>query len=683
MAAAALLSAGIGWVSFSGARFGAQLSTIQGQLQGEASSLPPTQQLGYLWSMPSESLSSAGLGGGLTFQFDPRLCDKIQGQFRETFLAVPLVKCHDLKSAVHRAFTSWSANHPLIHFLDVTSECEAIGQPDEGCRLAEIWITAIGDEAETTSVGSSEGTAAAFASTHGRLTERFVYTNGQQPFTKFDEYGSTSPRQVYETYKATVTFNSALCWYLDSTFCSRFHLLKQASSPGAVLLAVKLLLFITFALSAVVVLGQLIWLLRATCRSGGDDGPTTCYQKLERTMDVISKWSIMGLLIRLVLLWAPPILYYSIFLPCWDCFDFEAAATHEVGHVLGLSHPDRAEQEVCDHQLCGPPGQNVFHVGLASRATRRMDNTSCQGPWDEVAVFSADAYAEAVSAAGVAEAEDLSGATGVRKSIMEAFTQNNPEVCLFEDDLEAINVLYPACSHAISEPVCYKVNHNIGWLRLLTNVGSPVLASTFAVLLLAAWVRRHHLKVLDRARHLAKAASRDLKSARGHAHRHRAEVRKLEKQLKDQQLTEKSRVEAQAQAIGNDIAREHIRRATLNAANAKAAQRAKLEATTGAAAAPPMSEGGETSPHVKVVASSSTRRRRKKAGDTSEGGEGSPQAPPVASPSSMPRCSFALKLKNLRMPTGLPPLTSRSRRGSTEAVPHQGSCLEAAPISPV
>ena len=676
--AAALLCAGVaGWVSFSGARFGAQLSTIQQQLHGQASSVPPMQELGYLWSMPSDSLSSAGLGGGLTFQFDPRLCDQMQGRFRERILSAPLVGCDDLKSAVHRAFTSWSANHPAIHFLDVTSECEAIGQPGEGCHLAEIWITAIGDEAETTGVGSSEGTAAAFASTYGRLTDRFVYTNGQQPFTAFDEYGSTSPRQVFETYKATMTFNSGLCWYLDSTFCSRMHLLKQASSPGAVLLIVKLLLFVTFALSAVIVLGQLVWLLRATCRGDGDDdGPTTCVQKLERTMDVISKWSTTGLLTRLVLLWAPPILYFSIFLPCWDCYDFEAAATHEVGHVLGLSHPDRAALEVCDHELCGPPGQNLFHIGLASGAARRMDNASCAHPWDDVAVFSADAYADAVAAAGVLgkEAEELSvgGATGVpfRKSIMEAFTQNNPEVCLFADDLEAITVLYPACSHAISAPACYKVQHNIGWLRLLANVGTPVLASTVFVLLLAAVVRRHHLRVLQRARHLAKAASRDLRSARGHATRHRAEVRELERELHAQRLTEKERVESQAQAIGvtigNDLAREHIRRATLNAANAQAAAatlaRGQAAAPAAAAGSIPttaviIEEGGESSPKVAVAASSSVRRR-----------------------------SFALKLKMIKMPTGLPPLTSRGRRGSAGAGRSalQLSNLEgAAPISPV
>ena len=50
----------------------------------------------------------------------------------------------------------------------------------------------------------------------------------------------------------------------------------------------------------------------------------------------IAKWSVFGTALRLLMLWAPLIFYWKIFRPCWECFDFEGAATHEVGRALGL-----------------------------------------------------------------------------------------------------------------------------------------------------------------------------------------------------------------------------------------------------------------------------------------------------------------------------------------------------------
>ena len=41
----------------------------------------------------------------------------------------------------------------------------------------------------------------------------------------------------------------------------------------------------------------------------------------------ISPLAMIGLLFFLVF---PPIFYDQIFLPCWECFDFEAAIAHEV-----------------------------------------------------------------------------------------------------------------------------------------------------------------------------------------------------------------------------------------------------------------------------------------------------------------------------------------------------------------
>ena len=59
---------------------------------------------------------------------------------------------------------------------------------------------------------------------------------------------------------------------------------------------------------------------------------------------------------------------------------------------------------------------------------------------------------------------------GVRPSIMKALTQHNPKVCLMEDDLEALNTLYPDCKTSISIPSASR--------RLITSAGS---ASSYGV----------------------------------------------------------------------------------------------------------------------------------------------------------------------------------------------------------
>ena len=130
-----------GWVTISQSRFGAQIDGIRAQLRGRTTNAEPNiqQKLGYLWTKPASSDDTSGLGGGITWQWDPDLCGSLLPRLHRS----QLFTCDDLKAATRRAFTTWASNHKDIRFVDVTEQCAAIGQPHEGCELAEVWVTVL------------------------------------------------------------------------------------------------------------------------------------------------------------------------------------------------------------------------------------------------------------------------------------------------------------------------------------------------------------------------------------------------------------------------------------------------------------------------------------------------------------------------------------------------------------
>ena len=431
------------------------------------------QSLGFLWHSPAASNESRGLGMGITWAWDGALCPKLLPRFKEDFFFVEFLTCKDLKAAMHRAFASWAQNHPLINFVEVTEECKKWHTLDQACPLAEIWVTHLrdggGGESQQTVEGltSSDGASVVEALTEGErdpetgalsneassgataatalptvnYTYSFRYTNGAKPFEEVDV--ATFARRVIETHHAVLSFNvDQLCWYLDSTWCHHFHSLKPLVGGAAtLLLIIRCVLFSLWALAIAAICLQFGRVVCKTCDHG------SWVERIRGTMDVIGHWSVIMTTIRFILLVGPPAIYWMILLPCWDCYDFEGAATHEVGHVLGLSHPDYPRE-----------GENVWQDQMANGVP--MGPGVCEYPWDGVRVGTPPA-------ARLAELGETLEASGVRDSIMEAFTQHNPSVCLTADDLEALNTLYPVCEGAIStSPVCEKSDYNLSLIHI-------------------------------------------------------------------------------------------------------------------------------------------------------------------------------------------------------------------------
>ena len=305
-----------GWVPSTSSIFGAQRGQIVDQLAGVP--LPADRnwqtQLGSLWTLPANALDTTGLGGGITFAFDPELCGRLMPLFREDIAGASFITCDDIKASVFRAFNAWGTNSRFFKFTDVTGECEKMGllhggqeeQPHGGCAIAEIWITALTrDESRRRQLqearrrlategeaGSQEGaglqvesaeqnldsggTFVASALSHWRASSAFRYTNGEAAYQWVLVGGewARQARPVLETYAGTLAYGVdggsggvGLCWYLDSDFCSQFHVLKrrmggpsQARSLMYALLLLLLLLLLLTSIGTLLTMLYLLWL---------------------------------------------------------------------------------------------------------------------------------------------------------------------------------------------------------------------------------------------------------------------------------------------------------------------------------------------------------------------------------------------------------------------------------------
>jgi hypothetical protein len=167
----------------------------------------------------------------------------------------------------------------------------------------------------------------------------------------------------------------------------------------------------------------------------------------------------------------------QIFVTCWNCYDMEAAAAHEIGHLLGLGHPELLPRETLGGFT--PTGQNSYHVDLASGA--RFNNDSCVNPWAGVR--------QGVPENATTDPRWTRQVDLVRPSIMFDFSIHHPKSCLEADDLEALNVLYPDCHGGPTEPQCVKPPLFLGWVR----VGLAIFSFLFCyfVCVMGRWWARY------------------------------------------------------------------------------------------------------------------------------------------------------------------------------------------------
>lgn len=345
--------------------------------------------------------------------------------------------------------------------------------------------------------------------------------------------GDDSPRD-WQLKFASITFHDHLCFYLDSSFCSALR--AHNDRFGNVALVGSAVTFSLWASSFLFLLLRTVrfaWLAARNgvalararlpttraARAGGaacaprarfawlaprtaaalariprEDALRACGVQavtragahracgagllagLSRSATEASRWMALNYVCVFFII-SPPIFWYKMFLPCIECYDFEATAAHELGHVLGFSHPDI--HPAAHHVARRPPSAaNCCRRSSApaGAAYSWMDAANCSSGALQTDAVAFDANDPAISS-----------------SIMYHLTTFKSRACLSLNDLHGLLHQYPVCDDALihqTEPLCVKAKRNIGWARALEAILPPVVFASLVLFITVSLASR-------------------------------------------------------------------------------------------------------------------------------------------------------------------------------------------------
>ena len=299
-----------------------------------AGDLRGLSNVAHRWHLPADSASNQGLGGGLGWVLESEFCEGIISRFPEEsvvggFNLMRFVTCVEIVEAIARGFEVWAADHKDVHFRDLagTEQCaHRSAATDDACP----WEIFIGLDN-----GRQYPELAAYVTNHRASTlgeaqwwTQPVRTPAGNTFTGVDQMR-----------RSVMRFQTHICWYLDALFCSYFHALLQEHGLD-VLTLMRVVLFALFAVAAMRI-GLIVFTAGCSfvctcCRAGAnEDRGSRGGQRRVRCscipcLDYLATVSPASTMVVVFFLICPPLFYWRIFLPCWECTTSGAVA-HEVG----------------------------------------------------------------------------------------------------------------------------------------------------------------------------------------------------------------------------------------------------------------------------------------------------------------------------------------------------------------
>ena len=452
-----------------------------------------------LWDHhPRNGLSS----GTISYVMDRRLCDVLLPRFNEDALFVSFFTCDELRASVRRAAASWGVSHPLLQFVDISRDCSR--EDPVRCGQPDVWITT-GDN-----ITSDHDGVVSIRRSYN-LSRSFTLSNGRDVSIP-----------TYAASFTSISFDAEACWYLDATFCSYFHALKDRIGTRSALYLCRAILFLIWIITLVNTLlrvaaivrrwlelmrlqvvgladvdgdgrlearelSSLLSYLSCCCRRqpanlGVARTPDTatrsarfltseeCSSEWDAQLEIASRFSVCCMAVRLAALIGPMLLYARFVSPCWHCFDFEAATVHLFGSVLGLGQPDEA----------AAMGRNM--------GTNGTTPYFCLDPWAGVTVRQ----------------------TPTAPSVMHPVALRPTPRCPQADDVDALNIMYPICgSGRVTASTCFQTRAYVGWLKVLILCGFPVIALLVSLLLLHRCTVHTHLAYRQKLREMYRELSTD------------------------------------------------------------------------------------------------------------------------------------------------------------------------------